>query len=152
MHDGTVIDGYLIGDAARHSLLTRAMLDYLCREKVVVPSLPAKRGRGRPRRYSFGDLVLLRALEKLLSAGVSVRRVRKALQTLREYFGDISPERLPTHYLVTDGAGVYLQEYSKGKKRLLDLDGTGQMSFFFVLELRDIHREILKSISVAQTS
>src|ERR1700744_5151711 len=150
MHDGTVIDGYLIGDAARHSLLSKAMLDYLCREKVVVPSLPGKRGRGRARRYSFGDLVMLRALEKLLGAGVSVRRVRKALQVLRESFGEISPERLPTHYLVTDGVGVYLREHAKGKKRLLDLDGTGQMSFFFVLELRDIHREILKSISAAQ--
>ena len=71
MNSDTVQD-FLIARAAKLSGLTPAMLNYLCREKVLLPSVPGRRGRGRPRRYSFGDVVMLRVIAKLLKAGVSV--------------------------------------------------------------------------------
>src|SRR5689334_13552313 len=108
-HQGSVVDGYLIRDAARLGLHTEKMVDYLCRQKVLIPSLSkGKRGRGRPRKYSFGDVVMLRVLARLLNAGVSVERIKRALQVLRKYHPEITPERLPAEYLVTDGVHVYL--------------------------------------------
>jgi DNA-binding transcriptional MerR regulator len=137
----TIIESFLIADAARASGLTPAMLDYLCREKVLVPSTPGQRGRGRPRRYSFGDVVMLRVLSRLLAAGISVQRLKKALQSLRRFHKAIRPLSLPADYLVTDGRRAYLRD----KDGLLELDGSGQMSFLFVLELRDVRREVLKA-------
>ena len=134
-----VADSFLIGDAARLCGLTTYMLDYLCRQEVLTPTAPGRRGRGCVRRYSFGDVVMLRALSRLLSVGVSVQRIRKALRALRPYHNEISPTSVPAKYLVTNGTGVYLQNGDT----LLDLDGSGQMSFFFVLELADLQQQVL---------
>lgn len=134
-----IIEGFLIAEAARLSGLTRAMLDYLSREGVLTPSTPGRRGRGRPRRYSFGDVVMLRAIARLLHAGVSVRRLKKALRLLRPHHRDITPDSLPMQYLVTDGRTVYFRD----RHSLLKLDGSEQMTFLFVLELRDVRREVL---------
>jgi len=123
-----VLNNYLIAEAAKLSGLSTYMLDYLCREEVLVPSAPGRRGRGCPRKYSFGDVVMLRAVSRLLSVGVSVQRIRKALRALRRHHNQISPTSLPAKYLVTDGTRVYLQNGDT----LLELDGSGQMSFFFV--------------------
>lgn len=137
----SVVDSFLIADAASLSGLSPAMLDYLCRCKILVPNTPGRRGRGRPRRYSFGDVVMLRVLANLLKAGISVQRLKKALQALRRYHKDITPYSLPTQYLVTNGRNVYLRD----KHQLLDLDGSEQMSFMFVVELKTVHQEVLRA-------
>ncbi|MEM9685127.1 MAG: MerR family transcriptional regulator, partial [Pseudomonadota bacterium] len=123
------IDRFEIAEAAQLSGLTKSMVDYLCREKVLVPSTRGRRGRGRPRRYSFGDVVMLRALAQLLKAGVSVRRIKIALRSVRHHHKEIKQDIIPIHYLVTDGRSVFWRE----KDKLLDLDGSAQMSFLFVL-------------------
>lgn len=136
----TVVASYIIADAARLSGLSPVMLDYLCREKILVPSTPGKRGRGNPRKYSFGDVVMLRVLARLLKSGVAVKRLKKALISLRHYQSKISQDSLPAQYLVTDGSRVYLRN---DKRALLDMDGSEQMSFLFVLELEQVRREVL---------
>lgn len=135
------IENFVIAEAAVLSGLSQSMLDYLCRQNVLVPSTPGRRGPGRPRRYSFGDVVMLRVIARLLKAGVSVEKSKRALRALRRYHKDITPTSLPTQYLVTDGKAVYL----RNRENLLDLDGTGQMSFFFVLELRNVQNEVLRA-------
>jgi DNA-binding transcriptional MerR regulator len=135
-----VVESFLVAKAAKLSGLTPSMLDYLCRQKVLVPAIRGKRGRGNPRKYSFGDVVMLRALAQLLAAGVSVQRLKKAIHSLRPLYNSISRESLPSRYLVTDGSRVFLQN----KGTLLDLDGTDQMSFVFVLELESLRRDVLK--------
>ena len=135
-----VIENFEIAEAASLSGLTRAMIDYLCREKVLVPSTRGQRGRGRPRKYSFGDVVMLRIISHLLKAGISVRRLKGALRALRHHHKDITRTSFPTKYLVTDGRRVFLRE----KDALLDLDGSAQMSFLFVLELKQAHSEVLR--------
>jgi DNA-binding transcriptional MerR regulator len=134
-----LVNDFLISDASRLSGLSRAMLDYLSREKVLTPSARGRRGRGCPRRYSFGDVVILRIIARLLRAGVSVKRLKVAFRALRRYHKEITPASFPAQYLVTDGHRVYLRD----KSSLLDLDDTRQMSFLFVLELRDAHQEVL---------
>jgi len=139
----SLIRGYPIARAAKLSGLKPAMVDYLCRQQILVPSNPGRRGRGCPRLYSFGDVVMLRVLAKLLSVGVSVSRLKKALKVLRKYHKLISEDRLPAEYLVSDGHHVYLK---KGGS-LADLDGSGQTSFLFVLELRHVRGEVLRAQS-----
>jgi hypothetical protein len=46
-----------------------AMVNYLVRQRIVTPTAGARRGRGVQRKFSFGDLVVLKAVTKLLEAG-----------------------------------------------------------------------------------
>jgi DNA-binding transcriptional MerR regulator len=136
-----IIDNFEIAEAARLSGLTRSMVDYLCREKVLTPSTPGRRGRGCPRKYSFGDVVMLRVIARLLEAGISVRRLKHAFQALRHQHKYITRNSIPTKYLVTDGHNVYLRR----KNALLNLNGSQQLTFLFILELRKPHREVLQA-------
>lgn len=78
---------------------------------------------------------MLRVLAYLLRMGVSVQRLKKALTAFRSQHKFIrSDTPLQTQYLVTDGKHIYLRD----KAGLLDLDGTGQMSFVFVLEIENL--------------
>jgi hypothetical protein len=92
---------------------------------------------------------MLRGLARLLTAGVSVSRIGNALEVLRSYQREIVPERIPFECLLTDGTRIYLKRVSRGPsdEPLLNLDGTGQMAFFFVMELKDLHTEVLASIA-----
>ena len=134
-------ESFQIGDAARLSGLTKPMVDYLCRQGILEPSMPQQRGRGRQRRYAFGDVVMLRVLAKLLAAGVSVKRVKNALIALRQHHPEITPTSLPARYLVTDGQFVYLRH---NDDTLETLDQNGQMAFMYVLELGRIQAEVIE--------
>ena len=139
----SVVEGFPIASAARLSGLKPAMVDYLCRQEILLPSVPGRRGRGCPRQYSFGDVVMLRVLARLLKAGVSVRRLKVALRSLRKYHDQISRKSLPSQYLVTDGRRVYLRD----KDTLRDLDGSDQASFLFVVELSHVRREVTRAVA-----
>ena len=133
--------GYNVQTVAALAGLTPTMVNYLCRQKLIEPSLSKQRGRGRPLSYGFGDIVMLRVIARLLNSGVSVERVRKAFTALRKHHPAITPTALPARYLVTDGKTVFLLD---GKDQLEELDGRGQMAFAFVLELSTIRDEVLQ--------
>jgi DNA-binding transcriptional MerR regulator len=135
------------GEAARLAGMTPSMVDYLCRTKVLVPSLGTVRGRGRARQYSFGDVVVLRLLSRLLESGISVLRMKRGLQALRKRHPEITPASLPANYVVTDGITIYLRH---GKDRLEEA-ANGQGTFAFVLELARVRAEVIKEVK-ADTS
>jgi DNA-binding transcriptional MerR regulator len=134
-----VLDLFSIKEAVSLSGLRRPMLDYLCRTGIVVPSQPGQRGRGRRRLYSFGDVLLLKALARLLRAGVSAKRLKESFRNLGRRCSQIGPLTKISSYLVTDGERVYLRESAE---TLEDLSAGGQLSFAFVLELSLLHRQL----------
>lgn len=130
---------YSVKEAAKLAGLSVSMLDYLCRSDVIIPSASKKRGRGTARIFSFGDVVILRALSRFLRAGISVLHLRKALKGLRKRHPEITPTSLPGAFLVTDGRTIFLRQ---GREVVEDLI-PGQLAFAFVLELRTIRHEVL---------
>lgn len=132
------IDSFTIAEAARYSGLSVAMLNYLCRTKLIVPTAAPPRGRGRERRFTFGDVVVLRAVSGLLAAGVSVTRLRASLANLRKRHSEITPKSLPRGLLVCDGRQVYLKRNAEVFEELI----SGQMSFAFVVQLSKLHEEV----------
>lgn len=128
---------FSIGQAATFSGLSLTMVNYLCRESIVVPSNGPRRGRGVQRLFSFGDIVVLRAVAKLLEGGVSVYRLRRALKELRRMHPEITASRMPAAYLVTDGREVFLRHRSG----VLELLNSGQLSFAFVIEMESVRKE-----------
>jgi DNA-binding transcriptional MerR regulator len=130
---------FTAAEVVRLSGVSSAMVDYLCRIGLVRPGSAASRGRGKPRQFSFADVVVLRALSKLLNAGVSVSRLKRALSSLRQYHRQISEDSLPASHLVTDGRDVYLQN---GDEVLEELR-TGQHAFAFIIELGRVRAEVI---------
>jgi DNA-binding transcriptional MerR regulator len=60
--------------------ISRRQLQYWARTELVAPSIRTSGGHAR---YTFQDLVALRAAKKLIDAGVSVQRIRRSIRTLQ---------------------------------------------------------------------
>lgn len=126
--------------AARLSGLSHAMVNYLCRTKLVMPSCSCHRGHGVARHYSFGDVVALRLVASLSKAGISPLRLKKGLDYLRQFQPEITLSSLPASHIVTDGVQVYLRAAGDSLERATD----GQYAFAFVIELDQIRSEVVK--------
>jgi DNA-binding transcriptional MerR regulator len=137
MAKSQIAQTFSVRQGAAFSGLSMAMVNYLCRQGILVPSAGRRRGRGVQRLFSFGDIVVLRAVAKLLDGGVSVYRLRRALKTLRAFHPGITASGMPAAYLVTDGQDVLLRHRSG----VLELLTSGQFSFAFVVEMESVRRE-----------
>lgn len=135
-------DWFTIQEAGRLSGLTITMIDYLAREELLRPDMPGKlHGRGRDRRYAFSDVVLLRAIQRMLAAGLSVKRLKSALAVLDR---EITPDVLPADLLVTDGKDVYFKRTAD----VLEQITSGQFTFAFVVEMNQIRQEVKKQLVI----
>ena len=130
-----------IKGAAKLSGLPVTTVNYLGRTDVLVPSRPKERKRGRARRYTLGDVVMLRILASLLKSGISVARLKQGLKSFRKFHPEITPTSLPARYLVTNGIQVYLWHENQA---LETLDDKGQMAFAFVLEIEQARADVLE--------
>ena len=120
---------------------TPMMVDYLCRSGIVVPTARSRPGRGRPRLYSFGDVVVLRAISRLLSTGLPVVRLKVALRRLQRDFRGLSSETVIKRYLITDGRDVFLEEEPGA---LVNLNREGQMAFAFIVDVGHARDDVVK--------
>lgn len=135
---------YSTKQAAHLSGLPRTTLDYLMRTDLVVPSLiETKPKRGIARKYSFGDIVLLRAVAQLINLGISITRLKQALRQLFETHHEITPGTIPGRYLVTDGTNVY---FRTDKHSIESLNEGGQLAFSFILEIQSYRDQILEEV------
>ncbi len=73
---------YSASTAIRVTGVTQRNLEYWDQAGIVVPSVPAA-GTGRPRRYSFQDLVRLSVVRRLRKAGLSLQHIQKGIAKLR---------------------------------------------------------------------
>ena len=77
-------------------------LDYWARTDLVRPSIRDAGGSGTQRLYSFRDLLSLRVVKQLLDAGVSLQKVRQAVEAIGDL--DEQPEGLN---IMSDGKHIY---------------------------------------------
>jgi predicted RNase H-like HicB family nuclease len=96
---------------------------------VVRPSIPAA-GKGSRRGYSFKDLVALRVAKRLKDEGISLQKIRKALEYLRKNFPDVK-EPLAELRFVTDGVNLFVLD--RDPEKILDVLRGGQFVFFLAL-------------------
>lgn len=132
-------------EAARVAGLSADMVDYLCKRKIVVPTGQQARGRGVPRLYKFGDLVLLRAVSHILRAGTSVARLGTALHNFEERYGPISLSQLPGKYFFTDGQKILFYDKSTGSVE--DLLNKNQLCFGYFVNLEEARSQIVSMIN-----
>lgn len=118
--------GYRVPEVCRIVGISYRQLDYWARTELVTPSVRDAHGSGSQRLYSFQDLVSLRVIKKLLDTGVSLQRVRKAVEHLQ------AMKRRPNGVtLMSDGRGVY---EAHSPEAVIDLLRKGQGVFAIALD------------------
>ena len=88
--------------------ISRRQLQYWARTELVSPSAQTPGGHGR---YTFSDLVALKAAKRLIDAGVSVQRIRKSIAALRRL---LPPVRRPLAELVLVATGDVVLAFRDG--------------------------------------
>jgi DNA-binding transcriptional MerR regulator len=118
--------GYRVPEVCRIVGITYRQLDYWARTELVTPSIRDATGSGSQRLYSFEDLVSLRVIKSLLDTGVSLQRVRKAVEHLRTMRRPVTAVTL-----VSDGRGVYEAD---SPEAVVDLVRQGQGVFAIAVD------------------
>jgi len=85
--------------------ITYRQLDYWARTNLIKPSLRQATGSGSQRLYSFSDVVQLKVIKRLLDAGMSLKKIRSAVEILREQMNSDRP--LSDVTLLSDGQTIY---------------------------------------------
>ncbi len=106
--------------------ITYRQLDYWDRTELVQPSLRKAEGSGSQRLYSFDDVVRLKVVKRLIDTGVSLQRVRLAVDELRS-----RGQNMAETTLIADGTTVYAVD---DDQQVLDLVRRGQAVFAIALD------------------
>jgi DNA-binding transcriptional MerR regulator len=93
----------------------------------VRPSVKPAHGRGTKRLYSFHDLVCLKVARDLTHHGISLQKIRRCLQPLKQYAANPG-QPLDSLKYVTDGEKLFV--ITSDRKKILDA-----MEHDFVLSL-----------------
>ncbi|GGI04873.1 hypothetical protein GCM10011354_11270 [Egicoccus halophilus] len=123
--DAGVREGYRGSSVTKIVGITYRQLDYWARTALVEPSVRKATGSGTQRLYSFDDVVRLRVVKRLLDTGVSLQKVRQAVDELRARGRSLADATLVSH-----GDSVYLLEDDAS---LVDLLRRGQGVFAIAL-------------------
>jgi DNA-binding transcriptional MerR regulator len=118
--------GYRVPEVCKIVGITYRQLDYWDRTGLVEPSIKGAAGSGTKRLYSFQDLVTLRVIRNLLDTGVSLQRVRKAVQHLRSMDRPVAGVTL-----MSDGDHVY---EAHSPEAVVDLLRQGQGVFAIAVD------------------
>ncbi|HEX6208270.1 MAG TPA: MerR family transcriptional regulator, partial [Actinomycetota bacterium] len=119
----TTETGYRAPEVVKLVGVTYRQLDYWARTELVKPSVRDANGSGTQRLYGFQDLVLLRSIKNLLETGVTLQKIRKAVDFLRGHLGE-APQEMT---LLSDGRNIYA---AKSRDEIIDLMQQGQGTMF----------------------
>ena len=98
-------DGYRAPQVCAIVGITYRQLDYWARTGLLRPSVQSAAGSGSQRLYSFNDIVQLRVVKRLLDAGMSLKKIRTAMEILQDQLNSNNPLQDVT--LLSDGATIY---------------------------------------------
>ena len=127
-------DGFSGKKTAEIVGITYRQLDYWARTDLVRPSLAQARGSGSRRRYSYRDLLELKAIKNLLDAGIRLETVRDVFGYLRQELG----EDVTQVNLVISGSQVVLV---RNGEEIIDLVQNGQ-GVLNILPLGGVKEEV----------
>ncbi|MBA2530010.1 MAG: MerR family transcriptional regulator [Euzebyales bacterium] len=125
MEDAT--EGYRGPAVCKIVGISYRQLDYWATTGLVTPSVRDAEGSGSQRLYAFEDIVQLKVIKSLLDTGVSLQRIRRALEFVRAH--GLSLRNVT---LLSDGSGrVYALD---DHRDVIDLLGRGQGVFAIAVQ------------------
>jgi DNA-binding transcriptional MerR regulator len=116
--------GYRAPQVCKLVGITYRQLDYWARTNLIRPSVQQAHGSGSQRRYSFQDVVQLKVIKRLLDAGMSLKKIRSAVEILREQLDSDRP--LADVTLLSDGRTIYA---AHSEEEVVDVFRRGQGVF-----------------------
>lgn len=128
-----------------------AMLDYLQRSKVFYPlGKRGARGRGNQRRHEFRDLLVLKAIKRLLDSGASVANLQKALTNFQKINWSADPVTMEgpegiIRYFIASQEQIYLV---RDANTLVEMSRSGQLAFSFIIDLEKLRGELRDSLGL----
>jgi DNA-binding transcriptional MerR regulator len=137
--------------AALSGFKTVAMLDYLQRSGVFEPTgQRGLRGRGRCRTYTFRDVLVLKALKRLLDSGVSVAALRDPLQRFQRRSWLANPSTIedkdgPLRYLIASNEQV---DVVRNPDKIVELSRQGKLTFSMIIDLENLHIELREAMGM----
>ena len=103
MNHPTVKHTFLTHEVVVLTGFSKYMLDYLSREDIFRPSGRKEGGPGNRRKYTFEDVVLLRALKTICTGKGKIRHFARSLKNYRKTFGPLLPGQQIEKFLVVQG-------------------------------------------------
>jgi len=122
----TVSEGYRGPTVCKIVGITYRQLDYWARTGLVEPTVRRAEGSGSQRLYAFEDVLQIKIVKRLLDTGVSLQKVRMAIEELRARGKSVVEATL-----ISDGTSVYTVD---SDLQVLDLLRRGQGVFALSLE------------------
>jgi DNA-binding transcriptional MerR regulator len=118
------IDAYRAPQVCNLVGISYRQLDYWARTGLITPSVQQATGSGSQRLYSFADVVQLKVVKRLLDAGMSLNKIRKAMDILGAELASDSP--LTDVTLLSDGKTIYA---ARSASEVVDVFKGGQGVF-----------------------
>src|SRR4030066_1285397 len=110
--------------------LSMRQIDYWDRTHFIKPSVSEASGYGSVRLYSFNDLVQLKVARTLMDKGISLQKIRKAINYLKKNMPEVKKPLSEVKFL-TDGETIFV--LTKDKKEIIDTLKSGQLVFSIAL-------------------
>ena len=104
--------------------LSIRQIDYWDRTHFVKPSVSEASGYGSIRLYSFTDLIQIKVAKTLIDKGISLQKIRKAINYLRKNMSEVKKPLSELRFL-TDGETIFV--ITKDKKVIIDTLKSGQL-------------------------
>lgn len=129
------------------------MLNHLERSAIFFPEIPKDGRHGVHRAYTFRDLVVLRAINRILELGARPARIKSAIHAFAnacpEIIGDITMKGVQVkfvkemgHFVVTQASVLYCS-----RDDIVDLLHSGQLAFSFMIDSEQATLPSLKAAS-----
>ncbi len=134
--------------------LSFRQIDYWDRTHFIKPSVSEATGYGSVRLYSFNDLIQLKVAKTLMDKGVSLQKIRKAINYLKKNMPEIERPLSELRFL-TDGETIFV--LTADKKKIIDTLKNGQVVFSIALgeiveelkgEVKDLQKERKYQVTV----
>ena len=110
--------------------LSFRQVDYWDRTHFIKPTVSEASGYGSVRLYSFNDLIQLRVAKTLMDKGISLQKIRRAINYLKKNMPEIKKPLSELKFL-TDGETIFV--LTKDKKEIIDTLKSGQLVFSIAL-------------------
>ena len=117
------------------------MLNHLEREQIFVPEVERSRHHGRRRNYTFRDLVVLRAINRMLELGVRPKRLKDAIHAFiaacPDVMGDTTMSAAQVKFAASAGRFIITKNsvlFVHSEEEIVDLLKRGQLAFSFMLD------------------
>ena len=139
---------FTTGEASRLAGFEKPwMLGHLEREGIFVREHRTDRRHGRVKKYTFADIVILRAINRMLVLGARPARIKTVIATLGKLEGLNGSQRTIQALLNSIGTCLFVNEHEafiRRKEDIIDLLQDGQLAFGFMIDFHEAVRPVAK--------